>query len=129
MRGSVCRDIDKLYLRLARLVEGEFADIVEQVEVGRDRLRLHVVDGSFIDVWFSRRLPCKYAFHWERRHIDGTVYRWDNAAHRRIEGLETFPHHFHEGSQHIIRPFKVKETMEDTLRAILEYVRRRIRDS
>ena len=86
------------------------------------------MDGSFTDVWFSRRIPCKYAFHWERRHIDGTVYRWDNAAHRRVEGLETFPHHFHEGSQHSIRPFRVKETVEDTLRVVLEYVRRRVRD-
>ena len=31
MRVSVCRDADKLYLRLARLVERESADIVEQV--------------------------------------------------------------------------------------------------
>ena len=91
MRSSVCRDVDKLYLRLARLAEREFADVVEQVEVREDRLRLHIVDGSFIDVWFSRRIPCKYAFHWERRHIDGTVYRWDNAAHRRIEGWKPSP--------------------------------------
>ena len=125
--SNTCRDVDRLYLQLARIVEREFPDIVEHVEARKDRLRLHVIDGSFIDVWFSRRIPCKYAFHWERRHIDGTVYRWDNAAHKGLEGLETFPHHFHEGSQHNIRSFKAKETMEDTLRVILEYVRQRIK--
>ncbi len=127
MMSGTCRDVDRLYIQLARMVEREFSDIVEQVEARKERLRLHVIDGSFIDVWFSRRIPCKYAFHWERRHIDNTVYRWDNAAHRRIERLETFPHHFHEGNQHCIRPFKAKETMEDTLRIILEYVRRQVK--
>lgn len=127
MINCACRDVDRLYLQLARIVEKEFSDIIEQVEVREDRLRLYVIDGSFVDVWFSRSIPCKYAFHWERRHIDNTVYRWDNAAHKRIEKLETFPHHFHEGSQHNIRPFGIKETVEDTLRVVLQYVRQRIK--
>ena len=124
-----CRDIDKLYLQLARIAEEEFPDIVEHAETREDRLRLYIMDNSFIDVWFSRRIPCKYAFHWERRHLDNTVYRWDNAAHRKLESLETFPHHFHEGNQHNIRPFEPMQTMEDTLRIILEYIRQQIRTS
>jgi len=127
--SSTCRDVDRLYSRLARIAEEEFPDIVEQAETRKDRLRLHIIDGSFIDIWFSRRILCKYAFHWERRHIDNTVYRWDNAAHRRLERLETFPHHFHEGGQHNIRPFKPRENMGDTLRTILEYIRQRIKKS
>jgi len=126
MSSGACRDIDELYIRLARIAEEEFPDIIEHAEIKRDRLRLHIVDGSFLDVWFSRRIPCRYALHWERRHLDDTVYRWDNAAHRVLKGLETFPHHFHEGAQHSVCPFKPKETMEDTLRAILEYVRQRV---
>ncbi len=128
MMSNACRDVDRLYLQLARIAEREFPDIVEHAEMRKDRLRLYIIDGSFIDVWFSRRIPCKYAFHWERRHIDNTVYRWDNAAHRRLNRLETFPNHFHEGSQHNIRPFKAGETMRDTLRTILKYVRQRIRN-
>ena len=68
--SSGCRDVDRLYLRMADLTEREFSDIIERVEVRSDRLRPYVMDGGFIDVWFSRRLPCKYAFHWERRHIE-----------------------------------------------------------
>jgi len=72
--SNTCRDADRLYLQLAHIAEREFPDIVEHVETRKDRLRLYIVDGSFIDVWFSRRIPCKYAFHWERRHIDNAVY-------------------------------------------------------
>ena len=61
--SSTCRDVDRLYHRLACIAEKEFPDIVEQAEIRRDRLRLYIADGSFIDVWFSRRIPCKYAFH------------------------------------------------------------------
>ena len=85
------------------------------------------VDESFLDVWFSRRTPCKYAFHRERRHIDGTVYRWDNATHGKLRRLNTFPHYFHEGAQHNIRPFKPRDTMENTLKTILNYIKQRIK--
>ena len=42
-----CRDVDRLYLRMADLAERGFSDIMERVEVRSDRLRLHVVDGVF----------------------------------------------------------------------------------
>jgi len=125
--NDTCRDIDRLYIHLARIAEKEFSDIIGHGEVRKDRLRLHVIDSSFVDVWFSRSIPCKYAFHWERRHIDNTVYRWDNAAHKRIEGLETFPHHFHKGSQRNIYPFKTEETIEETFRIVLKYIRNHIK--
>ena len=63
--SNACRDVSKLYSRLTRIAEEEFPDIVEYVEVREDKLRLHIIDNSFIDIWFSRRIPCKYAFHWE----------------------------------------------------------------
>lgn len=118
--------VDELYRRLARIAKEEFLDIVASLELRGDRLRIHIVDGSFLDVWFSRTLPGKYAFHWERRHIDGTVYRWDNAAHRSIAGISTYPHHFHEASQRNVKPYRPKETWEDTLREILNYIRNKI---
>ncbi len=121
-----CRDVDYLYRKLARIAEKEFPEIVEYAEVREDRLRLHIIDNSFLDIWFSRRIQCKYAFHWERRHLDNTVYRWDNAAHKTLEKIETFPHHFHEGTQYNIQPFKPKKSMDETLREILRYISQRI---
>jgi hypothetical protein len=41
---------------------------------------MHLVDGSYLDVWFSRKFPGRYAYHWERRHVDGSIYRHDNRS-------------------------------------------------
>ncbi len=127
MASNPCKNVDELYFKLARIAEEEFLDVVISTDVMNDRLRIHIIDGSFLDVWFSRRIPCKYAFHWERRHLNGSVYRWDNAAHRKLKRLETFPHHFHDGRQESIRPFTPSDNMEDTLRFILMVIRDRLK--
>jgi hypothetical protein len=36
---------------------------------------------------------------WERRHIDGTIYRHDNMPHAQWQGVSSFPKHFHVGDQ------------------------------
>jgi len=99
---------------------------VEYAEVRIDRLRIYFRDGSFLDVWFSRSIPGKYAFHYERRHLDGRVYRWDNAAHSRVKGIPTFPHHFHNGSQSNVQPYMPKESVEETFHDILNWIKARI---
>ncbi len=105
----------KLYKKLGRITLKEFSDIVVDVEYREDRLRVHIVDGSFLDVWFSLFIEGKYAYHWERRFIDGTVYRWDNARHEKWRNIETYPHHFHEGSQDNVKPFHVAVSPENNL--------------
>lgn len=55
--------IEKLR-KLAEMVEREFPDIVEFAEVTH-KLRIFIVDGSFVDVWLSKRLN-RYAYHWEK---------------------------------------------------------------
>jgi len=80
---------------VGELATGEFPDIVVFAESFYGKLRLHVSDGSYIDIWFSRRIPGRYAYHWERRHIDGSIYRHDNRPHTRLTGMKTFPRHFH----------------------------------
>ena len=86
--------------RLREIAEVEFADIVvEAFGPGINELRIILIDGSFVDVWFSLKLQGRYSFPWERRAIDGTIYRYDNAPHRRWEAVATFPRHFHSGSE------------------------------
>ena len=81
--------------RLREIAEVEFADIVvEAFSPGINELRIILTDGSFVDVWFSLKLQGRYSFHWERQAIDGTIYRHDNAPHRRWEAVATFPRHF-----------------------------------
>lgn len=76
--------IDSLLVELADIAESEFADVVAGWDVIEGKLRLYIIDESFLDVWFSRQLEGRYAYHWERRHVDDTVYRWDNAKHEEI---------------------------------------------
>jgi len=87
---------------LKDIAEIEFSDIVEDVIVDLNELRIMLVDGSYIDAWFSLTLKGKYSYHWERKFIDDSIYRHDNAPHLRWKDIPTFPKHFHNGSEDII---------------------------
>ena len=77
--------------RLREIAEIEFTDIVvEAFSSGINELRIIPTDGSFVDVWFSLKLQGRYSFHWERRAIDGTIYRHDNTPHQRGEVVAIF---------------------------------------
>ena len=79
---------------LRTIAEVEFPDIVEFTTIVDDKLRVMLIDGSYIDFWWSYKLPTRFAHHWERRHIDGTIYRHDNAPHTKWQHLHTFSQHF-----------------------------------
>jgi len=72
------RELLKLYEELSTIALTEFADIVEATRIVENKLRVFLVDGSYIDVWFSIRRPGVFAYHWERRGLNGTIYRYDN---------------------------------------------------
>lgn len=85
---------------LRDIAELHSADVVVKVVMGDlNELRVVLRDGSFIDIWFSLKLAERYSFHWERRAVDGTIYRHDNAPHRRWRGVPTIPRHLHDGSE------------------------------
>jgi len=88
--------IDELLEKLRELAASLYPEIVVDAEIVYGKLRIYLIDESFIDVWILRRLSNRYAIHWERRHIDGTIYRWDNTPHEAYRHISTFPHHFHE---------------------------------
>ena len=86
-------------------------------------LRLLLVDGSFIDVWYSLKLVGRYSYHWERRALDGTIYRHDNAPHYRWGGVPTFPRHFHDGDELTVVESHLSEDPESAIRAFLTFAR------
>ena len=61
-----------MYDQLARLAQREFGAVIIRTEtIGRRggvalKLRFHVRDGTFIDVWLSTDHK-RYAYHWEQR--------------------------------------------------------------
>ena len=81
------------------IAEGEFAPIVDYAEPMGAKLRLVLSDSSYVDVWLSRKLKGRFGFHWERRHIDGCFYRYDNLPTTNWRNVSTHPRHFHDGSQ------------------------------
>jgi hypothetical protein len=88
-------------------------------------LRLHLSDRSYMDIRFA---VDGYAFHWERRAIDGLLYRWDDAPHHRE--VSTFPHHLHSGSEsHIVDSELPVDSHESALRYILGFIEKQIDES
>ncbi|NBD36407.1 MAG: hypothetical protein GVY30_10490 [Chloroflexi bacterium] len=64
--------------RLRDIAEIEFADIVMEVLLPDiNELRIVLTDGSFVDIWYSLKLPNRHSYHWERKG-----YRWDNLPAR-----------------------------------------------
>jgi hypothetical protein len=113
--------------RLREIAQMEFVDIVvEAIIPDINELRIILTDGSFVDVWFSLKLQGRYSFHWERRALDGKIYRHDNSPHRRWESVATFPRHFHDGSETNVSESQISEIPEDALREFLAFVRARI---
>lgn len=86
--------------QLREIAEVEFSDIVaEALILDVNELRIMLSDSSFVDIWFSLKLYGRYSYHWERKAIDGKIFRHDNAPHKRWESVSTFPRHFHNGSE------------------------------
>lgn len=110
--------------RLREIAEAEFVDIVvEAIIPDINELRIILTDGSFVDVWFSLKLQGRYSFHWERRALDGKIYRHDNSPHKRWESVATFPRHFHDGSETNVSESRLSEVPEQALREFLAFVR------
>ncbi len=87
----------EVYRLICRLAERDYADVVAGAGFDDESARVYLQDGSFLEVWLHGQedLMKRYAFHWERRHVDGRAYRHDNTPHVRWRDVKTFPKHFH----------------------------------
>ena len=87
---------------LRRIAEVEFGALVVDSAVLSEKMRLFLSDTSYIDAWLSRQISGRFGFHWERQHLDGTLYRYDNFPDPAWEKVTTYPYHFHNGSQVVV---------------------------
>ena len=106
---------------LGRLAEVEFLEIVQSTAIIENKLRVTLVDGSYIDFWWSEEISGRFAYHWERIRIAGTVYRHDNIPHLRWETVEAFPKHFHAGAQQTVTASEISEDPDQGLRQFLQF--------
>lgn len=118
------------YRQLKEIVDCEYNDITEESEIifsyaGRARkLRLKLIDNTFIDIWHSQE--GEYSFHWEQRHIRNTIYRHDNAPHKKWSSIRTFPKHCHDGIQGNVTESNLSDNPNDALREFLAIVRKKM---
>jgi hypothetical protein len=108
---------------LKRIIDAEYADILTDSIIFRGKLRAFVEDSSFIDVWFSLKISGRFSYHWERRHIDGSMYRHDNFPDTNWQRVSTYPKHFHNGSQDAVEESNIDENPVVGLRQFMEFVR------
>ena len=117
-------------IRLKEISEIEFHEIVKDVIIQDiNQLRIIFIDDSFVEVWYSLKLVDRFSYHWERRHIDGSVYRHDNAPHKKWSTLSTFPKHFHNGNEDQVTESYLEDDPETGLRAFLSFIRRQMNET
>ncbi len=110
-------DLDKL----RRIAETEFLVVVRSTTIIRDKLRVVLVDDSYIDFWWSTQIPGRYAHHWERRQVNGTIYRHDNMPHPQWQGVASFPKHFHAEDQQTVTESTIADDPEQAVRQFLAF--------
>ena len=113
---------------LKKMVFNDFSDIVADIEIPfTNEMRINLIDNSFIDVWFSIRLKNRYSYHWERKRIDGLIFRHDNAPHLSWNEISTFPKHFHNGSEHQVEESTISDNPPNALNEFLNFARNFLR--
>ena len=122
--------VDEELRQIMGVALGEFPGIIldarlHTTETGVvQKLRLHIVDGSFLDIWLST--SGRYSYHWEHRHISGRIYRHDNAPHEKWRKLKTFPRHFHNGSEDNVEESDLPDSPKASVRIFLSWIMSRI---
>ncbi|MEE8402988.1 MAG: DUF6516 family protein [Candidatus Hydrothermarchaeaceae archaeon] len=115
------------YERFSQILEGEFPDIVVHHNFISGKLRVHIIDESYLDIWFSQKLRGRFAYHWERRKVDGRIYRYDNRPHEELKHMKSYPKHFHNGCDKNVEESTFSDGPEDALRGFLAMMREKIK--
>jgi hypothetical protein len=108
---------------LSAIALTEFADVVQTTTIISGKLRVVLNDASYIDFWWSQNLPGRFAHHWERTHVDGRIYRHDNAPHTKWAAGATFPQHFHCETDGNVQESHLSTHPETAVREFLTFAR------
>lgn len=113
---------------LQSIVQDRFLDIVVDIlSPSPEKLRLIFKDKSFADLRSSRKIKNRFDFHWERQHLDGTIYRYDNFPDVRYKRLKTFPFHFHNGAESKVSPNPFSNKLPQGFIDFMEFVRKKLK--
>ena len=110
---------------IRRIVEDRFSDIVVEIlEPSAEKVRFLLHDESFVDIRISERVKNRFDFHWERRHIDGTLYRYDNFPDTKFKKFSSYPYHFHEKKERVAKSSPFRTKLPDAFIDFMEFVRK-----
>jgi Family of unknown function (DUF6516) len=108
---------------LERIAREEYADIVIGVYRIDAKLRMLLTDESYLDFWWSEVEQGRFAHHWNRQHVDGTIHRHDNSPHRKWQHIETFPQHYHREREEAVQASFLPTDPHEAVRAFLTFCR------
>lgn len=111
------------FAELERIAREEFADLVVDVHRIDAKLREFVIDESYVDFWWSDVQEGRFAHHWNREQMDGTIYRHDNSPHKRWADIATFPRHNHREREESVTGSFLPEEPPEAVRAFLAFCR------
>jgi len=102
----------------------EYPDVVADAMVpDLNRLRVFLVDGTQLSVWFSLKLKDRFSFHWDRTPKGQGIFRVDNAPHARWRDVSSFPLHCHPGSEDGATEVDFPSDPVESLRWMLGHIR------
>ena len=112
---------------IKRIAEIEFSDIVKITSPIDFKLRIILINNSFVEVYLSQRLPDRFGFHWECMDESKSFYRYDNFPDKNWQSVETFPYHFHGGSQNSVDASPFPPAPIEGFRAFMEFIRQKLK--
>ena len=125
------RSLEDILVELRVEIERRFSDVVLDyfpifsLSGALVKLRIILVDKSFLDVYWSR--SGRFSLHWERRHVNGTVYRHDNAPHEKWRYVKSFPKHFHKGREDRVVDSNLPDDPLGAVLTFLKFIRNKIK--
>lgn len=104
---------------IVRLCLDRFPQLVRAANIidpRRGRVRLDLVDGSFVDIHHTP--DGRYSYHWQRG--DEFRGRFNNAPH--FDEIETAPHHHHLADGRVVPSHEVRGVTESDIAAVLRFI-------
>lgn len=51
--------------RIRRIIDIEYHDILASsgTDIYHDKIRAYILDGSVVDIWFSKKIPGRFSYH------------------------------------------------------------------
>ncbi|MBU4338985.1 hypothetical protein KKB43_03465 [Patescibacteria group bacterium] len=112
---------------IRKIIQDGFLDIVTDIlEPSEDKLRIILKDKSFMDIRISQIVRNRFDFHWERRHIDKNIFRYDNFPDIRWKRLKSFPYHLHYKQENKVIETNFRKSLPYAFIDFIEFVREKI---